>query len=114
MNLDQLTEAIKASTEEKLPERLEHWIKEWKKDDNTVDDLVNMVEKWFGNVWFEKETDHQKCYDLWKDFKKNQIEGIGGMTINERLYHFCLFDRYDACPTREDQLKIYTKLNAKP
>lgn len=114
MNLDQLTDAIKTSTEEKLPERLEHWIKEWKKDDKTVDDLVYMVEKWFGNVWFGETSDHNKCYALWEDFKKNQIEDIGGMTINERLYNFCLFDRYDSCNTREDQLKIYTKLKAKP
>ncbi len=114
MNLDQLTEKIKASTKEKLAKDLSHWIDEWKDDDRTVDQLTSMVEKFFGNVWFENEDDHRTCYNLWKEFKEDKIEFLDGMTVNERLYNFCLFERYDDCSNREDQLKIYTKLHAKP
>jgi hypothetical protein len=114
MNLDELTKSIKSSTSDKLADDLAYWIEEWKQDDRTVEQLVRMVEKFFGNVWFEKEEDNKTCYNLWKEFRENRIEGLGGMTINERLYIFGLFDRYDSCPSREDQLTIYTKLHAKP
>ena len=95
MNLDQLTERIKSSTSEKPADGLAHWIEEWKKADRTVDQLVYMVEKFFGNVWFEKEEDNKTCYNLWKEFKENKIADLNGMTINERLYNFGLFDIYD-------------------
>ena len=114
VNLDQLADDIVKSANEKLADDLKHWIGLWKKDDKTVEELVNMVEKWLGNVWFKEQADQQKCYNLWKSFREKVIERLGGMTINERLYHFSLFDRYEQCPSRDEKLKIYTKLHAKP
>ncbi len=114
MNLDQLTDKIAQVSPEKLVQALPKRIKEWKDDDRTVDELVHMVEHYFGNTWIPSEEDHSTCYRIWKEFKENVISGLGGMTINERLYHFGLFDRYESCPSREDQLNIYTKLHAKP
>ena len=51
---------------------------------------------------------------MWSSFRDQAIAGIAGMTMNERLYWFGLFDEFDACPDQEAKLKIYKKLMASP
>jgi len=42
------------------------------------------------------------------------IDGIGGMTMNERLWSFGLFDRFDLSQENKEKRIIYQKLHAKP
>ena len=48
--------------------------------------------KWHGNAWFEKDDDSNAFYRNWCHFRELAIDGIGGMTMNERLYVFGLFE----------------------
>ena len=67
-----------------------------------------------GNTWIENNEDHLKIYQLWSSFRDEAISGIGGMTMNERLYWFGLFSRFDDCTNEETKLLVYRKLHAKP
>ncbi len=49
---------------------------------------------------------------MWSDFRDSAINGIGGMTINERLYWFGLFDQFDKSVTQSEKENIYSKLMA--
>ena len=68
----------------------------------------------FGNTRLQSEADHSKAYGLWKAFRDDAIQGIGGMTMNERLYLFGLFERFDLSNTEEQKNVVYRKLLAKP
>ena len=37
--------------------------------------------------------------------------GIGGMTMNERLHRFGLFERFDACDAEEESQVVHNKLS---
>jgi hypothetical protein len=71
-----------------------------------------MLTKWHGNVWFQNEQNQNEFYDVLETFKKEAIEGIGGMTMNERLYWFGLFDLWDNSD-EDDKNRIRNKLHAK-
>ncbi len=73
-----------------------------------------MVERYFGNVWIPKEEEHSKAYRLWLSFRGDAIRGVGGMTMNERLWAFSLFERFDSCKFEVERLEMYGKLHAKP
>jgi hypothetical protein len=53
-------------------------------------------------------------YKMLSTFRNNAILGIGGMTMNERRYRFCLFDEFDACCGNDAKQIIYIKLLAAP
>ena len=114
MTLDELAKEIKEVSDEKLLQDLARYIEEWKSDDRNVEALETMVERFFGNVWIPSGEDHSKAYRTWASFRDDAICGIGGMTMNERLYAFGLFDRYDSCKTETARRVIYGKVHAKP
>jgi hypothetical protein len=114
MNLDVLAQSFRSVSNEKLLMDLAKYVGAWKSDDQDVNDLDTMVERFFGNMWLPSEEDHSKTYSLWRAFKDDAIRGIGGMTMNERLYCFGLFERYDASKTEEEKHAVYRKLLAKP
>jgi len=114
MNLDELAQAIRSVSNEKLLTDLAQYIEAWKADDRDVNELETMVERLFGNTWLPSEEEHSKAYYLWNAFREDAIRGIGGMTMNERLYLFGLFKRFDASSSEEEKQVVYSKLLAKP
>jgi len=114
MNLDELAEAIRNVSSEEVVQKLSRLMVEWKNNVETAEDLKERIERYIGNTWIESHEDHKKVYELWTSFRDEAISGIGGMTMNERLHQFGLFERFDACTDQEAQLAIYSKFQAKP
>ena len=114
MNLDELVEEFSKISADKVIQDLCRLIIEWKDNNNTVEDLNESIDKYLGNTWIERNEDHEKIYQMWSAFKEIAISGIGGMTMNERLYCFSLFERFDACADENAKLIIYRKLHANP
>lgn len=112
MNLDELSEAIGQISSEEVVQQLSRLLVDWKNDDKTVEDLKKAVERYLGNTWIESREDYENIYRMWSTFRDQTISGIGGMTMNERLYHFGLFERFDGCKDQEAQLVLYRKLHA--
>lgn len=110
MNVDDLVQSI-PNSESDLRNRLDHWIDDWKSNEESIEKLSYLVEKWYGDVWF-KETDvSNKFYQNWIQFKAEAIEGINGMTMNERLYAFGLFSLWDSADEKTKSV-IRAKLKA--
>ena len=114
MTLDELAKAIRAVSTEPVVKGLARLLLDWKSDDSTADELRDRVERYLGNTWVEKEEDHSRIYGLWSAFRDEAIAGVGGMTMNERLYCFSLFRRFDACHHDDEKRAIYRKLHANP
>ena len=114
MNIDELTLAIQATSSDPVVQRLAEELTTWKTSEATVEDLLTHSDRFIGQTWIKDDEIHEKVYSMWSAFRKNAIIGIGGMTMNERLYWFGLFEEYDNCPTDACRLGIYHKLLAKP
>jgi|SRR6516162_786651 hypothetical protein len=113
MNLDELANHLRTSFSDPVVQKLAAVVLEWKTDTSTVEDLREKIDRYIGNSWISREEDHQKVYGLWSSFRDDAIGAIGGMTMNERLYWFGLFDRFDRS-TKEEQLILFRKLHATP
>ena len=112
MNYDEYIEEVDKFSDNEVVARLRRYLAEWKEGDSDVVELVDSIERFFGNSWIESEVTHNHLYSLWSKFKKNAIEGIGGMTMNERLYWFGLFERFDGLQSDAAKKVIYGKLCA--
>jgi len=113
MTLDELAKEIRSVSGEKFIQDIAKCIEAWKDDDSNAEALETMTERVFGNVRIPEEA-HSKAYNLWSSFRDNAIHGIGGMTMNERLYAFGLFERFDSCKSEEEKSVLYGKVHAKP
>jgi len=113
MNLDELTKNIRRISKEEVLQKLANHISEWKTDEKNAIDLRESVERFLGNTWFEKQAEFDKVYEMWTEFKSSAIDGIGGMTMNERLYCFGLLELFDKELNNKEQEKFYAKLMAK-
>lgn len=114
MNLDELSDEISKVSSENVVQDLSRLLVEWKDNNETARQLKEGIERYLGNTWIKKNEDHSKIYRLWSSFRDEAISGIDGMTMNERLYWFGLFDRFDASRSEEEKLLLYRKLHAKP
>ncbi|MGD8478274.1 MAG: hypothetical protein PVI98_14080 [Burkholderiales bacterium] len=113
MNLDELSEEISKVSSEKVVQDLSRFLVEWKDNEETAESLKEGIERYLGNIWIEKNEDHSRIYRLWSSFRDEAISGIGGMTMNERLYWFGLFDRFNAAKNEEERSLLYKKLHAR-
>ena len=112
MNLDELTKNIRKVSKEEIVQKLADNIHEWKTDGRTAVELKDNVERFLGYTWIEKRNDFDKVYNMWTEFRKSAIDGIGGMTMNERLYWFGLLELFDKTNNDAEQEKYYGKLMA--
>ena len=112
MSLDQLILNIKRISSEKEVLGLANYIQEWKANEMNAVELRSSVEKYLGNSWLENNFDYLNIYSVWSEFRDVAIDGIGGMTMNERLYHFGLLEAYEKLTTEKEKEKFFTKLMA--
>jgi len=108
MNLDELANSV---PESELREKLLHWVGEWKKDDQDVEALAYLIGKWHGNVWFQDTDVSNKFHSDFQAFKSAAIDNIGGLTLNERLYWFGLFEAWEN-GNESTQQRLRSKLHA--
>ena len=111
--LDSLIQKIRSVSKDLVIQKLAEQLSNWKLDSNDVRQLEELIEKFIGTTWIESESEHSEVYQLWTNFKKENIHVIQGMTMNERLVSFGLIKRYDNSRTREKKDVIYSKLLAK-
>ncbi|QKK81057.1 hypothetical protein [Marinomonas primoryensis] len=109
MNLDDLINSI---TEVELKESLPHFVLEWKANEKDVMNLAILIERWLGSVWFKSTDESNSFYVSFNMFKREAIDGIGGLTFNERLYLFSFFNEWDSSNEKAQQ-RIRCKLQAK-
>lgn len=111
MNIDDLTSAIECISTTQDVKGLVSILRNWKRNDENVVTLEKSVERYIGHVWFESDLVHNKIYSLWTRFRDEAIHSSGGMTMNERLHRFGLFERFDGAG-QLDQDAIYAKVCA--
>ena len=109
MNIDELVNSI---PDEKLRDDMTQIIRDWKEDEKDIEWLSQMFTKWHGNVWFGSNKESLDFLNQLKDFRVNAIEGLQGLTLNERLYWFGLFEHWDTGNESEHN-RIRQKLHAK-
>ncbi len=110
MTLDQLISNIKKISSEKEAVGLANYIQDWKTNEMNTVELRSSVEKYLGNSWLEDNFTYLHIYSVWSEFRDFAIDGIGGMTMNERLYHFGLLEDYEKAINEEGKERFYTKL----
>ena len=114
MNLDELSQAIHAAPADPVADKLADLLLDWKIDDSDAEELRERVERYLGNTWVENDMEYGRIYDMWSAFRSQAIDGIKGLTMNERLYWFGLFQRFDAAQDQDAKRIVYHKLLAAP
>jgi hypothetical protein len=112
MNYDEYIDEVQKYSSDDAVSRFVAHLNNWKSNESNVIDLADSIEKFFGNSWITSEDTHSHLYQIWSSFKDAKVSGIGGMTMNERLYMFGLFERFDTCKTDTEKQVIYAKLYA--
>ncbi len=113
MTLDSLVAAIKASSPEEPAQKLAHLLTDWKNDDSSVEELETTIKRFIGYTWFSSNALHNEICGMWSDFLKSSIQGIHGMTMNERLCSFGLTERFESATTDSARQVVYAKLLAR-
>ncbi len=93
MNIDELVESI---PEEDIRADLKQLVREWKADATDVNHLGELLVGWQEKTYFKDQEARGQFYKRFKVFQAKAIDEIGGMTMNERLYWFGLFEEWDA------------------
>jgi hypothetical protein len=112
--IDALIAGIRNVSNDPVAVNLVKLLEEWKSDNFTVTELERSIEKYIGNTWLASEQEHKDIYLLWSKFKVKEISDIKGMTMNERLFTFGLFERFEKISSETGKHDIYKKLHAKP
>ncbi len=113
MNIDELTKKIRSVSSESVVQGLADYLLEWKTNDKNALQLMESVERYFGNSWIENDKDYERIYKMWTDFRDEAINGIDGMTMNERLFWFGMFEMFDKAKNDDERQKLYDKLMAR-
>ena len=114
MDLDKLVQRLAAETGDPVAQRIAKRLLDWKADDTTVEQLRESVDRLLAARGTGAPRNDDDVRRLWCAFRDDAVDGIGGMTINERLYWFSLFQRFDESEAEHDRLRIYRKLHASP
>lgn len=114
MTLGELTHALQTASSDRVVKGLIELLEQWKSSAETADDLHHSVERYIGNSWTASDAEHKTVYSLWSAFRTLCIAGRGGMSINERLYCFDLFDDWDCAKTEEGRAVIRHKIDFVP
>jgi hypothetical protein len=112
MNYDEFVNEVQQYDSDDDVAKFLHVLKDWKINGQNVVQLQSTIERLFGLSWIESEETHNHLYKLWSSFNKSAIESIGGMTMNERLFWFGLFEQFDSCKSEAKKQLIYSKLSA--
>jgi hypothetical protein len=116
MNLNELILSIKnlSSDRDNSVSGLIRYFEDWKKNNKTVFELNNTIGKFRDGVFPDENDENKetlkKILKILYDFQNEVILNIGGMTMNERLYFFSLFERFDACKNSEKKEIICEKV----
>jgi hypothetical protein len=112
MNLDELVIQIRGVSSDTTVQRIADHLVAWKDSPDTAAQLADTIERVIGQTWIPSDSDHSRVYALWSDFRRERIEAINGMTMNERLYAFGLMDRFYSLQSDSDRRAYYPKLHA--
>jgi hypothetical protein len=82
----------------------------WREDESTVEELASELDRTLGHIWFSSNEAHATVALIIARLR-DTVAAIGGMTMNERLYAFDLFDRWDRSSDAERDV-LYRKLLA--
>ncbi|WP_026976620.1 hypothetical protein [Flavobacterium tegetincola] len=113
MTIDKLILHIRKIAPDKVVQEVADTLQSWKTNEMNSEALENSFEKYLGNIWLENNFDYLQIYSLWSEFKRVTIDSIGGMTMNERLFHFGLVDEFENASTDLEKEKFYLKLMAR-
>ena len=114
MTIDETASAIGRTSPDAVVQGLARLLVEWKCNADNVDELRTQVERYMGSSWIADDSTHAAVYGLWSAFCKTAIDCIGGMSMNERLFHFGLVEKFDEASSSQAREEIYTKLLAAP
>lgn len=114
MDLDELASAIRQISTDPVALKLSELLLRWKSDETNVKELASAVERYIGNTWIANTKEHEEIYRLWSQFRNDAVHGVGGMTMNERLYCFSLIPRFDGTKSDQERTVLYAKLLAHP
>jgi hypothetical protein len=84
----------------------------WRKDDTTVESLIGDLGRLVNELGFSSHSGRAKVALAIAELH-DTIEAVGGMTMNERLVSFDLFDRWDRASDAERAV-LYGKVLARP
>jgi hypothetical protein len=111
MTLGELIPALHKASSDRVVRGLIELLEQWRTSANTADELYQSVERYIGNSWIASDEEHKTVYSLWSAFRDECIAGRRGMTINERLYCFDLFDAWDSAKTEEGRAVVRHKID---
>lgn len=111
MTLRELVTALQEASSDQAVRGLVEVLEGWRTDPSTADELYLSVERYIGNSWIASEANHKTVYSLWSDFRNRCVAGRRGMTINERLHCFDLFDAWDSAKTEEARALVRYKID---
>ena len=111
MVLDELTQEVRAISSDPAVQGFADQLVAWKGSSVTAQELAIALERYIGNVWISSTQDHERLFAVWSEFRRDRIEAIHGMTMNERLYSFSLLDRFYSSGD-SDRQAMYGKLHA--
>ena len=111
MNIDELIVKIEPLVKDNYAGDILFILKDFKNNGKTVLELENTIEKFIDSYW-PKESNGIEIFKFLNEFKNTSIKNIGGMTMNERLFSFSLFNRFDSCKSDKKREIIYKKLLA--
>lgn len=57
---------------------------------------IDSFEKLISDPWMNDQMIFAEVYGAWKTFKNSYVRKIGGMTVNERLFHMGLLADFEA------------------